>query len=91
MMRYDANKKSAGIAYVLWFFFGVFGAHRFYLQRTGSAVAMLVITLVSLPLTLALVGYIGLAVVGIWGIVDAFLIPGLVRTFNNRLISALSV
>src|SRR3546814_13644655 len=25
-----------GLAYLLWFFLGTFGAHRFYLKRTGS-------------------------------------------------------
>jgi len=59
MMRYDANKKSLVVAYILWFFFAGVGAHRFYLKRTGSAVAMLIIFLVSLPLCLILVGFSG--------------------------------
>jgi hypothetical protein len=34
---YEANRKSLGLAYVLWLFLGLFGAHRFYLRagRTG--------------------------------------------------------
>ena len=36
MMRYDANKKSIGVSYLLWFFLGGLGAHRFYNGRTGS-------------------------------------------------------
>lgn len=34
---YEANRKSLGLAYLLWFFLGLFGAHRFYLRagRTG--------------------------------------------------------
>jgi TM2 domain-containing membrane protein YozV len=91
MLRYDANKKSVMVAYVLWFFFGWLGAHRFYLKRIASAVVMLVLCLVSLPLTIALVGYLGLAVVGIWALVDAFLIPGLTRDYNNRLITSLGM
>ena len=37
MMRYDANKKSALLAYILWFFLGFFGLHRMYLgpRRLG--------------------------------------------------------
>jgi TM2 domain-containing membrane protein YozV len=89
IMRYDANKKSVGIAYLLWFFFGALGAHRFYLRRTGSAVAMLLIFLVSLPLTLAAVVFIGLAVVGVCAFVDLFLIPAIARSFNNQLITEL--
>ncbi len=33
---YEAGRKSAGIAYLLWFFLGTFGVHRFYLKRTTS-------------------------------------------------------
>lgn len=33
------GKKSKGTAYLLFFFWGVFAAHRFYLGRTGSGVA----------------------------------------------------
>lgn len=91
MMRYDANKKSVGVAYVLWFFFGGLGGHRFYLKQTGTAIAMLIIFLVSIPLSLILIGYIGFTIVGIWAIVDAFLIPGMTRDYNNRLISSLGM
>ncbi|MGH8840260.1 MAG: DUF1707 domain-containing protein [Jiangellaceae bacterium] len=35
-------------AFLLCFFFGIFGAHRFYAGRTGSAVAMLVLFFVTL-------------------------------------------
>lgn len=89
LMRYDANKRSAGIAYLLWFFMGSLGVHRFCLKRTGSAAAMLIITLVSIPLCIVGVGLVGLCVVGLWAVVDAFLIPGITQDYNNRLISEL--
>lgn len=89
MMEYDARKKSAGISYVLWFFLGGFGAHRFYLERTGSAIAMLVITIVSFLLLAVGIGALGLLVVGIWAIVDAFLIPGMVREYNMRVMHSI--
>lgn len=38
---YDANKKSKLVAYLLWFFLGAFGAHRFYVRKTLSAVMQL--------------------------------------------------
>ncbi len=34
-----AQQKSVGIAYLLWFFLGAFGAHQFYLGKTGRAVS----------------------------------------------------
>ena len=36
LMQYDANKKSAVVAYLLWFFLGMLGAHRFYLSQPGT-------------------------------------------------------
>ena len=47
---------------------------------------MLAMTLVSIPLVLVLIGALSLLAVGVWVIVDAFLIPGLVREHNQRLI-----
>jgi TM2 domain-containing membrane protein YozV len=83
--RHLANsmRKETGVAYLLWFFLGEFGAHRFYLGKTGSAIAMLLIFLISIPLAFVFVGYFGLFAIFIWWIVDAFLIPGWVRTHND--------
>lgn len=79
-MMYDANKKSTGVAYLLWFFLGGFGAHRFYLGATGTAVAQLLLLLLGwLPL------FLGWVLLGIWLFVDLFLIPGIAREHNMRL------
>lgn len=90
-MLYDANKKSLLVAYLLWWFLGFVGAHRFYLGRTGSAVLMLLLSAVSWVLTFVLVGFLGLALIGLWWLIDALLIPGMVRSDNLRLIGRLSV
>jgi len=79
LMLYEANKKTALVAYILWFFLGLFGAHNFYLERTGVAVAQLILSLV----------IVGLVVTIIWVLVDAFLIPGWVRRQNNLLAAQL--
>jgi TM2 domain-containing membrane protein YozV len=89
MMAYDAQKKSTLIAYLLWWFLGYFGAHRFYLGRTGSAIAMLLLTLISFAGLIIFIGIFGLLAVGVWWLVDAFLIPGIVREHNMRLASML--
>lgn len=52
LMLYDANKRSTLVAYLLWWFLGWFGAHRFYLKRRASAVMMLVLGLVAVVLFL---------------------------------------
>jgi TM2 domain-containing membrane protein YozV len=79
MMLFEANKKSAVVAYLLWFFLGMFGAHNFYLRRVGVAVAHLILTIT----------LIGSLITLLWIIVDAFLIPGFVRNQNNLLAAQL--
>jgi TM2 domain-containing membrane protein YozV len=90
MMRYDANRKSVLVAYLLWFFLGGFGLHRFYLGRIVSGLAMLLIGLVSGALTFVLIGYVGLAFILLWWLLDALLIPGMARRSNERLIAEIT-
>ncbi len=91
MMAFESQKKSAGIAYVLWFFAGGFGGHRFYLGRTGSAVGQLVLALLGWPLLFAAgFGLVLLAPLGVWLIVDLFLIPGIISEHNGVLMKRLN-
>ena len=60
---------STAVAYLLLIFLGILGAHRFYLGRTGSGIAQLLLTLTIL----------GAIVTGIWVFIDLFLIPGMIR------------
>jgi TM2 domain-containing membrane protein YozV len=79
MMLFEANKKTALVAYTLWFFLGLLGGHNFYLKRTGIAVAQLLLTLT----------IVGAVITVVWVLVDAFLIPGWVRNQNNLLAAQL--
>lgn len=98
-LRYEAEKKSAGIAYFLWLLFGTFGGHRYYIGRVESAAAMTGIAVVSLLLlfvagessALLLLGMFGYGVVGVWALIDAFLIPGFVKGCNSALVTQLRV
>ncbi|GAM25498.1 hypothetical protein SAMD00019534_086730 [Acytostelium subglobosum LB1] len=56
------------VAYLLWFFLGVFGVHRFYLNRPCSGVLYL----------------FTLGVFGIGWLVDICLIPGMVEHENEH-------
>jgi len=85
LLHYQANAKSAGIAYALWFFLGMLGAHRFYSGKTGGAVAQLLITLISIPLCLVLIGFLTIFANAIWVLIDVFLISGWIRDSNSRL------
>ena len=63
------------MAYLLWFFLGLLGGHRFYLNKTGSAVVMLVISIT----------IFGLMITWPWWVIDAFLIPGMLQEKRSRL------
>jgi TM2 domain-containing membrane protein YozV len=89
LMQYDAAKKSAVIAYLLWFFLGGFGVHRFYLGRIGSGIVMAIIAILSWITVVVAIGFLGLAVIGIWWLVDALLIPGIVTQANQELATRL--
>lgn len=90
MMRYDANKRRLSVAYGLLAVTGLLGGHRFYLGRTGTAILMLLITLLSLPWALLLWGWLGLFVTLAWVCIDALRLPGMVQRANNQLITSLA-
>ncbi|MBU1307357.1 MAG: TM2 domain-containing protein [Alphaproteobacteria bacterium] len=85
--QYDIEKKSLVAAYVLWFFLGYVGAHRFYLGRPLSGFVMLALSAVTLLLSFVSFGILGFLwfVVGLWWLVDALLIPGLAADRNSRI------
>jgi|GEM_PF-6522536 TM2 domain-containing membrane protein YozV len=76
-MRIDfqviAHRPSKSAAYVLCVFFGVLGAHRFYLgdRKTGAAMLAIGITIIGLPVTAA------------WAIADLFRIPAMIRQHDE--------
>jgi len=78
LMVLETEVKNRGkdmvVGYLLWWFLGLFGAHRFYMGRTGSAIAMLV-----LSITL-----IGMIATWVWMIVDAFLLHTWIKEHNQR-------
>lgn len=90
MMRYDANRKSVLAAYAIWFFLGMFGVHRMYLDRWGSGLAQLALHGFSWLTWWIGIGILGFGILGLWWLVDALLIPGIARRENDRLALDLS-
>lgn len=64
----DAGAKSVGVAYVLWFFLGVIGVHKFYLGKTGIGISY-IFTL----------GWVGIGL-----LIDLFTLPSQVRRANGQ-------
>jgi TM2 domain-containing membrane protein YozV len=89
LIRFEAEKKSAGLAFALCWFLGIWGAHRFYLKRSHG-LTMLLTTIVSLPLCFLLVGLAGLGAIWIWMIVDLFSVSGWVRAYNTSLLARIT-
>ena len=56
----DISSKSRLVTALLAWFLGPFGAHRFYVGKTGSAIVMLVLTIT----------VIGAIISGIWALID---------------------
>lgn len=83
ILAFEARKKSVGVAYLMWFFLGAVGGHRFYAGKSGSGAIMLALWLLSLLLTFFVIGWFGFIVLGIWWLVDAFLLHGIIARHNE--------
>ncbi|RWD35588.1 MAG: TM2 domain-containing protein [Mesorhizobium sp.] len=82
--RVTNEAKSTGVAYLFWFFLGPLGAHRFYLGRTGTGIAQLLLFIFGWMTIVAGVGALLLVGLGIWALVDAFLIPGMIQAHKRE-------
>jgi len=93
----DVSPKSRLAATLLAWFLGIFGAHRFYLGKTGTAVVMLVLgisywlfyilgmALAAAPLIV--LGVLCIVAVGIWAFIDfIFAVSGNMRDKEGKLI-----
>lgn len=56
----NISEKSRLATFLFAFFLGLFGIHRFYVGKVGSAIAMVLLTL----------SVFGIAVTGVWALID---------------------
>jgi TM2 domain-containing membrane protein YozV len=74
--------RSMLVAYLWWAVFGHLGAHRFYVGKAGSGLAMASVHFAGLVLTLIyFVGLVVLIPFYLFVLIDAFRIPGWVRGY----------
>ena len=80
-------EKSVSTAYILWFVTGAFSGHRFYLGSASIGFAQICLRLVGIMLFMSGdgLGLYLLAAAFLWLLVDALLIPDMVRKANKRL------
>ena len=64
------SDKSKVAAAVLCFFLGQFGIHRFYLGQIGTGAVMLVLAIIGWATVGFIVGFLPLAIVWIWELID---------------------
>lgn len=82
--RLANERKSTVLAYILWLFLGTLGAHCFYLGKTGQGLFRLLAFVVAIFLMFSgpagmYLGFLIIGILGIWALIDAFLIPRMIR------------
>lgn len=85
--KLEAHQLNITAAYLLWFFLGSFGAHRFYCKKP-HAVTMLVLELIGWISAVFVIGFIPLMIVFVWWIIDAFKVNTWVKAHNLGMIEA---
>lgn len=86
-VRREGSRREMWLAYLLWWFLGCFGAHRFYLGQGTSAVIMVCALVGSFAMLFILppVGLVCFLLWCLWLLADAALIPGMTRRYNDSL------
>lgn len=80
--RVANEAKSPVVAYLLLIFLWGCGVHRMYLGHWGSGIFMLVLWGLGWLTAPILIGFVPIALVSLWCIIDLFLIPGMIQ--NDR-------
>jgi TM2 domain-containing membrane protein YozV len=89
LLALNIGRKSVIIAFILWFFFGLLGVHRFYLDKIGTGIMMALLSIIGGMTAPILIGIPLLVIVGIWWLIDFFTIFFAARR-HNRLHDELS-
>ena len=87
------ERKSAGIAYLLWFFFGPFGGHNYYVGKPMLGAVQLFGYIIGLAMYFTgvpILGVLFLFVLGVSLIIDLCFIPARINAQTERLRERLS-
>lgn len=77
--------KTRIVALLLTWFCGVMGFHNFYLNDNKTGIIKFIVFLVSIPMSLIVIGFFGLAALVVWQIVDFIKLANLTDEEFNKL------
>ena len=77
--------KTRIVALLLAWFCGVIGFHNFYLNDNKTGIIKFIVFLVSIPMSLIVIGFFGLAALVVWQIVDFIKLANLTDEEFNKL------
>ena len=78
----NVSQKSRLVLFLLALFLGQLGIHRYYAGKTGSGVAMLVLTIAGYATMILVIGFFALSVVWVWNLIDV--IMAVAGTFKDK-------
>ena len=81
----NRQRKDPLTAILLAVFLGCFGAHQFYMNRSGLGITMLVITILGIPLAFLLIGFFMIAAMWIWALISCFTLGNDCERYNREL------
>ena len=87
----EISPKSRRGTVLLALFLGIFGAHRFYIGKTRTAIVMLILTILYSATVRfwGMIMVIPLAIVGLWAFIDfIFAASGIMKDREGRLIKS---
>lgn len=83
-IKMDIDGKSMLVAYLLWWFLGWAGVHRFYLGRVKSGVAQLLMFVLGFATAVIVIGYVLIIAWFVWWALDAYFTFKMVDEENTR-------
>ncbi len=84
-VQMNLQGKNILVAYLLWWFLGWLGVHRFYLGRVGTGLAQLLLFIIGWVTLIILIGYVLLIVWLVWWALDAYFTYIMVAEENQKL------
>lgn len=84
-IKVNMEGKNTLVAYLLWWFLGWAGVHRFYLGRVKTGFAQLLLVIIGWATFIFVIGYVLLVIWFIWWMLDAYFTYQMVAEENAKL------